>query len=175
MREDDPYVLLDVPRDAGAERIRRAYDLEVQRAHRAGATAHAVALSRAYDILSDPGRRALFDRHGLAPVRERSPGAASPPTPWRIVRQQPLPRRQARHRSWRVPATAVFCLGIVAGLALAVYLQRQPGAAQADPMAPAPERQVLCEATPAGQGYLFSAPATVTPACTNGAVPRILP
>jgi curved DNA-binding protein CbpA len=174
VRTDDPYELLGIPRDAGAERIRRAYELEVQRAHRAGATAHAVALSRAYDTLSDPGRRALFDRHGLAPVRERSPGAASAPTPWRIVKQQPLPPLRIKRRTWRAPATAVFCLGIAAGLALAVYLQSQSRPAQADTVVPTTEHQVLCGTTPAGEGYIYSEAAEHMPACTNGAIPRVL-
>ena len=175
VRTDDPYALLDVPRDASPERIRRAYELEVQRAHRNGATAHAVALSSAYDTLSDPARRALFDRHGLAPVRERSPGAATPPTPWRIVKQQP-PSHVQQHasrgrRTWRAPGTTIFCLGLVAGLAVAAYLQRQVNEATA--RLP-PQQQVVCDATPTGAGYTYTEAGTNPPSCTNGAVPRIL-
>lgn len=176
MRTDDPYKLLDVPRDASPERIRRAYELEVQRAHRSGATAHAVALSRAYDTLSDSARRALFDRHGLAPVRERSPGAAAAPTPWRIVKQQPLPHVQPpaprSRRTWRAPATAIFCFGLVAGLAVAAYLQRQVNEASANLP---PQQQVICDATPAGPGYMYTEANSNLPSCTNGAIPRVLP
>lgn len=126
--------------------------------------------------LSDPARRALFDRHGLAPVRERSPGAAVPPTPWRIVKQQPLPHVQPPapriRRSWRAPATAIFCLGLVAGLAVAAYLQRQVSEASVDLP---PQQQVVCDATPTGPGYMYVAAGSNPPSCTNGAVPRVLP
>lgn len=109
-------------------------------------------------------------------MRERSPGAAAPPTPWRIVKQQPLPaapqHRYRSRRTWRAPATAIFCLGVVAGLVIAVYAQRQPTAAQADVVIP--EQQVLCDGTPTGPGYTYSKPVADPPRCSNGAASRIL-
>ena len=101
MRSTDPYELLGVPRDASQERIRQAYELEINRAYRLGAHGHAVDLSRAYDTLSHPQRRALFERHGLTAVRERSPGAAPPQTHLREIKRQPATPRQRRARSTR--------------------------------------------------------------------------
>lgn len=94
----DPYALLGVPRDASDDEIRRAYEKEINRAHRDGATRHAVEVSQAFDTLSQPHRRAAYDRHGIAPVRERSPGAAPPPRSWRqeAASYRPEPRRRRR-------------------------------------------------------------------------------
>lgn len=122
MPHRSPYELLGVPRDATAERIRRAYEIEIARAHRDGAHQHAVALSGAYDILSDPTRRALYERHGLSSVRERSPGAAPLPTPWRTAGTGPARTGARRRRRWRAPLLAVFALGIAVGLLAAGYL-----------------------------------------------------
>lgn len=177
-----PYELLGVPVDASAERIRRAYELEVARAHHNGATRHAVDLSGAFDVLSSPARRALYDRHGFTAVRERSPGAFAPPTPWRIVKQQPLPapnrtRTPAPTPRWRTAMTPVFALGIMVGLVLAAYVLRQ--ASRPNPLGtPAvptqQQRQVLCQPTAAGDGYVYSASVVSVPQCHNGATPVIL-
>lgn len=77
-------------------------------------------------------------------------------------------------RTWRAPVTAVFCLGIVAGLVLAVCLQRQPQAPQGGTVVPTTGHQVGCDSTPGGQGYIYSQAAADTPTCTNGATPRVL-
>ncbi len=116
MPAQDPYKLLGVPRDASPKWIRDAYEREIARALRAGATRHAVDISAAYDTLSSPASRALYDRHGVPAVRERSPGAAPPPTPWRIAKHEPPPAPRRRGGSWRAPLLAVFSLGIVVGL-----------------------------------------------------------
>ena len=120
MPPPDPYALLGVPTDASHERIRSAYELEVNRAHRDGAVRHAVELSRAYDTLSRPASRALYDRHQMPFVRERSPGAAPPPTPWRITKQQPIPSaRIPVRRPSMVPRRTAVVLVLV-GVALGV-------------------------------------------------------
>ncbi len=174
MSSSDPYVLLGVPREASAERIRQAYELEINRAHRDGATAHAVELSRAFDTLSSPQRRALYERHGLVSVRERSPGAAPPATPWREVKKQPLPAFRRRQRRSRL--LPVFCLGVLGGVILtAGYVARHAGSVPTT-VPPTVDNQhlVRCDTTPTGQGYVYSQPNTAMPACRNGAVPRIL-
>lgn len=162
----NPYALLDVPRDASPERIRNACERAIARAHRDGATKHAVEISTAFDTLSNPTRRALFDRHGMPAVRERSPGAAAPPTPWRVVKEQgftPPLRRTRRER--RTPLMAVFSLGIVAGLVIAGYLLREsgsePGVETTGPSTGL--HQVACDPTPAGPGYVYTGPSQIPP------------
>lgn len=177
MTAHDPYELLGVPRDSNAERIRRAYDLAAARAHRDGAVRHLVDLSAAYDVLSDPARRSLYDRHGVTPLREQSPGAAPPPVPWRIAKDTsyPTPKRNARLPRRRRPLLAVFGLGMVAGLLVAAYLIGLGDRLTSPADAPgAAEQQVLCDTTPAGQGYIYSEPVGSIPSCTNGAVPQVL-
>lgn len=174
----DFYELIGVPRDASQGDIQWAYERALNRANRDGAQRLMTELSQAYDTLSDPRRRSTYDRHGLPWLRERSPGAAPPPPPWRTVKESgysrydvvPVPRR--RSRRWRVPTAAVFCLGIVTGLVLALQMLGAIGAG-ADP-APA-QQQVLCDATPAGPAHSYSAPLTQPPACSNGAAPRVVP
>jgi hypothetical protein len=114
----DPYELLGVPREASQERIRQAYELEINRAYRLGSHSHAVDLSRAYDTLSQPQRRALYDRHGLTGVRERSPGAAPPPTPWREIKRQPLQSEPGRPRNTRQGVLRGAAITVVAVVAL---------------------------------------------------------
>ena len=65
----DPYQLLNVPRDAQARAIRKAYFLLARRVHpdrnpSADAAAAFQALQKAYGILSDPAKRKLFDKTG---------------------------------------------------------------------------------------------------------------
>ena len=170
-------MLLGVPVDASAERIRQAYELEVSRAHREGAMRHAVELSKAYDTLSVPSCRALYDRHGLAAVRERSPGAARPPTPWRIAQYQPIAvqsdvvRRGRRNK----PLLLVFSIGIVVGLAVAAYFLRLTvGTGPIPSGALVPQHQILCPTTVNGVGYVYSTSVTSVPYCSNGAAPHVL-
>jgi hypothetical protein len=167
------YELLDVRRDASAAEIRRAYELQINRAHRDGAIALAGEISKAYDTLSKPASRQLYDRHGMVAVRERSPGAAPPPTPWRIAKHAPDRRRSdlSPHRSWRMPVAAVFCLGIVAGLVLALWATHQRAELTGSP---GPEQQVRCQPTASGAGYVYTVPAGVPPHCRNGATPARL-
>lgn len=173
----NPYTLLGVPVDASQERIRQAYELEVNRAHRAGATRHAVELSKAYDTLSVASCRALYDRHGLAAVRERSPGAVRPPTPWRIAKQQPvavqpaLARRGPRHK----PLLLMFAIGIVVGLIVAANSLRLTVGTGPTPVgALVPQQQILCPTTANGVGYVYTASVTSAPSCSNGATPRVV-
>lgn len=181
----DLYELLGVPRDAPPADIRWAYEREVNRAHRDGAHRHMADLSLAFDTLSDPRRRHTYDRHGLPALRERSPGAAPLPPPWRIVKRDAHPGARhnvvpavgrARSRARRPTMLAVFGLGAVAGLLLALQVTGAGGEAEPDapPGQPVAEQQVLCDTTPAGQGYIHSTPAGAPVACSNGAVPQVL-
>lgn len=177
IRVPNPYRLLGVPVDASQERIRRAYELEISRAHRDGAMRHAVDLSKAYDTLSVPACRALYDRHGLAAVRERSPGAVPPPTPWRVVKRQPMAAQSnvVPHRQRNKPLLLVFSIGILLGLAIAAYALRFTVETRPNPAAPVVrQHQILCQATAAGTGYVYSADVTSIPSCSNSAPPQVL-
>lgn len=68
--EWDPYVVLNVPRRATAEQIRAAYLSQAARYHpdqhqgnplEELASARMAEINRAYELLSDPSRRAAFD------------------------------------------------------------------------------------------------------------------
>jgi DnaJ-class molecular chaperone len=64
---DDPYQVLDVPRDASDEAIRRAYLKLVKELHPDVNPSRAAAerfkkVTAAYDIVGDPARRRQFDR-----------------------------------------------------------------------------------------------------------------
>jgi hypothetical protein len=90
------YDVLGVPREATPEQIRAAYRALVQLFHpdrlrhlrpevRAFAEERLKALNQAYDILSDPGKRAAYDRSAAAPAPAppppRRPAPPSPPPP----------------------------------------------------------------------------------------------
>jgi curved DNA-binding protein CbpA len=89
---DDPYRVLGVSADASQRDIARAYRRAVQRAHpdRHPKDPHAAArfqaLTDAYELLRDPGRRAGYDRGH--PAREPS---GQPPRPTRAAARPPRP------------------------------------------------------------------------------------
>ena len=71
----------------------------------------------------------------------------------------------------------VFALGIMVGLVLAAYVLRQ--ASQHNPFGTPvvqtqQQRQVLCQPTAAGDGFVYSASVVSAPSCRNGAMPLIL-
>jgi curved DNA-binding protein CbpA len=89
----DPYRVLGVSADASQRDVARAYRRAVQRAHPDArphdrqAAVRFQALTDAYDLLRDPGRRAAYDRGH----RARRPSG-----------QPPLPSRQSDPASrWR--------------------------------------------------------------------------
>jgi curved DNA-binding protein CbpA len=68
----DPYIVLGVPRQASGEEIARAYRRAARATHPdsggGGSAERFQAVSDAYEVLSDPQRRAVYDRsHRLAP------------------------------------------------------------------------------------------------------------
>jgi curved DNA-binding protein CbpA len=80
---DDPYEVLGVQADASRRDIVRAYHRAAQRAHPdvqphdQAAMARFQALTDAYELLTDPGRRAEYDRGHRAP-RPTGPRWADP-------------------------------------------------------------------------------------------------
>jgi curved DNA-binding protein len=78
MTARDHYDVLGVPRTAGQEEIQRAYRILARRYHPdlntdPGAAARFREVTEAYEVLSDPARRARYDRTGSA----RGVGAAA--------------------------------------------------------------------------------------------------
>jgi curved DNA-binding protein CbpA len=70
----DPYIVLGVARQATAEEIVRAYRRAARASHPdsgdPGSAERFQAVSDAYEVLRDPGRRAVYDRsHPLARPR----------------------------------------------------------------------------------------------------------
>jgi curved DNA-binding protein CbpA len=73
----DPYIVLGVARHASGEDIARAYRRAARASHpdsgSAGSAERFQAVSDAYEVLRDPGRRAMYDR-SHPPARPRTPG-----------------------------------------------------------------------------------------------------
>ena len=79
----DYYALLDVPRDAGGEQIKKAYRVLAMRYHpdrntEADAEDRFKEVTEAYEVLRDPTKRDLYDRYGEAGVG-RGVGGGAPP------------------------------------------------------------------------------------------------
>lgn len=96
-REDlDPYVVLGVRRQASSDEIARAYRRAARLTHPDGGGSGAGserfrAVSEAYEVLRDPGRRAGYDRqHPLSrPEAEGTARYAGPGSPHIVLGSQP--------------------------------------------------------------------------------------
>ena len=96
----DPYIVLGVARQASGEEIARAYRRAARASHPdgggAGSAERFQAVSDAYEVLSDPLRRAVYDRsHPLARPRKADARAGSvryaAPGSQHLVLGQPAP------------------------------------------------------------------------------------
>ena len=82
MANDDPYAILGVKRDANQEEIRRAYRKLAKQHHpdlnpgKKDAAARFQAINAANDILSDPEKRARYDRGEIDASGAERPDAA---------------------------------------------------------------------------------------------------
>ncbi|MGH3443573.1 MAG: molecular chaperone DnaJ [Nitriliruptorales bacterium] len=76
----DLYEVLGVDRDAGQDEIKRAYRRRARELHPdAGGDAEAFKeVTRAYEVLSDPERRALYDRFGEEALRTGAAAGGDP-------------------------------------------------------------------------------------------------
>ena len=67
----NPYEILDLPRDATPEDVKKAYRREASAAHpdrEGGSSERMAAVNQANDVLSNPSRRKQFDEgRGMAP------------------------------------------------------------------------------------------------------------
>lgn len=82
------YDLLDVPTDASHEELRRAYKRKAMELHPDRSTADPEAKDKfvnmkyAYDVLSDPLRRSVYDKGGESAVRAMEEASVLLPTQW---------------------------------------------------------------------------------------------
>lgn len=92
------YEVLGVDRGASTAEIRRAYRAAVKRAHpdRGGSVSEFMAVQTAWEVLSDPERRALFDRTSAPPTPPppRPGRAPGPTTSTKAHQTPPRPRPQ---------------------------------------------------------------------------------
>jgi hypothetical protein len=94
------YELLGSRSDAGSSELRQDYERALAAAHRCGGTKLAQEIVAAYELLSDPARRRVYDETGIGVPRERVPNAYGPAVPFRgghpgLGQSRPQRRRQA--------------------------------------------------------------------------------
>lgn len=126
--QQDPYVILGVPRDADAETVKSAYRRRAMQYHPDRNPGDAVAeekfkeLSEAYALLRDPEQRARYDRFGRQSMPQRGPAAPGPGSSsgvdWRTVfTEADIPIDWSRHAGVPTTGNAVFdvLFGMVTG------------------------------------------------------------
>src|SRR5262245_34872492 len=88
MPDGDYYEVLGVARDASADAIKKAYRALARKHHPdvnpgdKKAEAHFKEAQQAYDILSDPEKRSLYDRFGKAAFEGAAAGPRAGATEW---------------------------------------------------------------------------------------------
>lgn len=200
MATGDPYAVLGVSSAATPDEIRWAYERRLAEASRSGAVRAASDVDAAYAVLSNPRRRALYDRHGIAdPLPDRHPLASVPASrePFRAWSPSDVSRPVAprgcpgrERNAVRVGVAMVALALVVTGSGYLYHHLRRPAPAGAPaalapapnirptylvPIAPTGQELVSCEATPAGPGYRFIAHSGDGISCTNGATPIFQP
>src|SRR6185295_7553973 len=80
-QKQDYYDVLGVPRSAGAEELKKAFrklamQFHPDRNQEAGAEARFKEATEAYEVLSDPEKRSLYDRFGHAATQGGADGFA---------------------------------------------------------------------------------------------------
>ena len=103
------YEVLGIPESASEEEVRHAYRRLVKTAHpdRAGDTAQFRLVTQAYEVLSDPARRAAYDRS----LRPSS------------VEVQPRPQPRRRYGRYAVLAVTALVVGGVVWIVVATVRQ----------------------------------------------------
>lgn len=114
----DPYRILGIERDAPEDEIRRVYRLLARQYHpdlnkTPGAEERFKELGQALAVLTDPEKRALFDRHGEAALKVGfDAGGQAPPQP---QRPPAAPRRERDAIDLRVPLEIDLLTAITGG------------------------------------------------------------
>jgi curved DNA-binding protein CbpA len=105
----DPYCLLDIAPDATSGQITAAHRRAAMSSHpdRGGSTAEFIRVQRAFEVLSDPHRRAFYDRWGVVELIDLTDagadrdGRGGPPTGWAGQPGASTGRRRQRQRHQR--------------------------------------------------------------------------
>jgi curved DNA-binding protein CbpA len=181
---DDPYSLLGIDTDASDSELKLAYERRIAEAARLDALKLMAEIDRAYTVLRDPRRRALFDRHGLwelprreHPMHRWSPPAAVPFRAWSPTVTAPVTRGAqpvpgtARQRCVRA---GLIGLTISAGIALvplaAHHLRSATGSG---PGSSSTQIRVVCQPGPNLPGYSYVTVSGSSVGCSNGATPTV--
>ena len=132
MIEIDPYVVLGVPRTATRQEIAHAYRALARLHHPdagAPATEEMVRINDAWHILSDPARRALWDRKYkvVQPELWRAPPVAEEAGARRSATPPPAPTRPMETPQ-RIAGVAIGILAIVSIVVAALVLSAGPPA-----------------------------------------------
>lgn len=183
---DDPYQLLGVSSDVSATDLKRAYERRIGEAARLDAFKLAQDIDRAYTLLRDPRRRALFDRHGLdqLPARDHPLARWQPPkaVPFRTwtpapAAAGPVRRNVATSRTSTVhPCVRAALIGLAITATIAVvplvshYLRATTGSGQ---QVRSTQIRVVCELGPNQAGYSYLTTSGSAVGCSNGAAPLV--
>jgi len=178
------YRLLHVQPEAPPEVIKAAWRalMSTLRAHPdlGGDPELAARLNAAYEVLSDPERRAAYDRTLKRPVRAASvppappPAAAPKPPPAQAPRAAPAaPPSQARRGAAPSPATATPADCPFCGFTRRTPLAQDPRCLRCDsPLTPAPSRSAAPELLGRRQSERFERVAMVEVWVKGDARPR---
>jgi hypothetical protein len=176
---DDPYLLLGVERDASETDLKWAYERRISEAARLDAFKLMADIDRAYTVLRDTRRRALYDRHGVQPLPRRehpmqrwSPPPAVPFRSWeppaQLVKPSTARRRQPCVRG------ALIGLSISAALALVPFVSHHlRSAVDNSPPASSNQIRVVCTSGPGVPGYSYVTTSGSSVGCSNGATPEV--
>ncbi len=129
--EPDYYEVLQLPASAKRRAIVASYRRLARRYHpdvnpEASAGQRMSAINKALEVLSDPEKRAAYDRRRLRSIAVKAMGERPSPGPPPEIQQS----SQGRHlRRWRLPrvtrplvATVVIVIGLLTGIALGIAL-----------------------------------------------------
>ena len=175
--DQDPYALLGVSRHVDRRALQLAYEGKLMEARRFGALRQAQDYDRAYEVLRDDSRRALYDRHGVStplsrvhPLERYVAPRAVPFRNW-----SPPPERSVPHQPGNATGRSrhvIIGLLVLSAMSWGAYTWTQ--LRQAEPAAPVgrTQIQVVCDATPTGAAYSDLAPEGSPVGCANGAAAR---
>lgn len=175
--------MLGVPRDAGTDDLRWAYERELAAAARHGALRRAQEVDRAWSVLRDAGSRARYDRDGqvnrlprLSPDERFVASRSVPFRAWSPAEGPPAPAYRGGcpppSRSRRPLLVLLLLLTL---LSLASWLRF--ASAELWPRGAGSETattvEVACPASPAAPATTYVAPAAAAHTCPGGVQPTV--